>query len=119
MVQEKYDTWRLLCCFSKDRIAVGSGSASIRLSSIDHSYGRDATPPLLARCNSRPSPAKELRTRLLFLVSGTYFFLRRLPVRSECAALLHNGSAVPGDFFLDRIVPGVVVPAFSFGASAR
>src|SRR5271157_3399118 len=119
MVQEKYDTWRLPCLLDGDRIAKGSASASIRLSPIDPAYGRVPTILLLARCNPRPPPTTELRADFLFLVSGTCFFLRRFTAGAECAALLHDDCPASRDFFLECIVPGFVVSAFSLGAPAR
>ena len=113
MVQEKYDTWRLPCSLSRDRIATGSASASIRLSSIDSSYRGHPTPLFLARCNPRPPPTTELRADFLFLVSSDGLFLWRVFVGAQRAALLLDDSTVTFDFLLDRSLLGAVVSSFA------
>src|SRR5271167_1227347 len=118
MVQEKYDTWRLPCSFSRNRIATGSSVALLHLSSADRSYGGDASAIFLDCCHPWPSSTKELRAHLLFFVSGARSLFWWLATGTECATLLHGDSAAARYFLLDRDLSGLVVLALVAGALA-
>src|SRR5271165_1122033 len=116
MVQEKYDTWRLPCCLSGDRIATGSSLALLHLFAADCADGGDAAAIFLDCGDSRAPAATELRARFLFFVFGAGFLFRRVSTFPECAALLLDDSSIARDFLLGRSVSGSVVLAFVAGA---
>src|SRR5277367_3145104 len=118
MVQEKYDTWRLPCSLSRNRIATGSSVALRHLSTADRSYGWDASAVFLDGCYPRPPAAEELRADFLFLVSGAGIFLRRFASGAERAAVLLGDSSFTGDLLLGCGVRGRVVPALTASTSA-
>ena len=117
-MQEKYDTWRLPCCLSGDRIAAGLSVALFDLSTADRSYGGDAAAVFLDCGDPRSPAATELRASFLFFVFGAGILFRRVSSGPEWAAVLLNDSSVARDFLLGRGVPGIVVSAFVAGAPA-
>jgi hypothetical protein len=115
-VQGKYDTWRLPCCFSRDRIASGSSFALLYLSSADCAYGGDALAIFLDCGDSRAPPTAEFRADLFLLVSFASLPFRWVSAGTECAVVLHRGSRASCDFLLECGVPGIV--ALALPASA-
>src|SRR5271155_1987425 len=117
MVQEKYDTWRLPCCLSGDRIATGSSFALLHLFAAHRSDGGDAAAVLLDCSHSRPSSSEKFRAHFLFLMPGAGFLLWRVAVGVERAVVLHVDSAATRDFLLDCGLSGTVVSSLTSASS--
>ena len=117
-MQEKYDTWRLPCCLTRDRIAAGLSFALFDLSTADRSYGGDAAAVFLDCGDSRSPAAEEFRTSFLFFVFGAGFLFWRVAPGPEWATVLLDDSPIAWDFLLGRSVLRSVVLAFVAGALA-